>query len=100
EFLECQYPITRAVLKWSDGNNTGLSAFKEIDTVKTESGVFSDFRRALYIDLGRTYSPNLNKPPFYADMPAYYIGDSLIVDNAVVKKWEANFPTMMIETHV
>jgi pimeloyl-ACP methyl ester carboxylesterase len=96
----CVYAMTPAVLNWSDGNNTSLSTFEEIDTVRTESGIFSDSRRTLYIDLGRTYSPNLNKPPFYADMPASYVGDSLVVDSIVVKKWEANFPTMMIESHV
>jgi S-formylglutathione hydrolase FrmB len=96
----CVYAMTPAVLNWSDGNNTGLSTFKDIDTLKSESEISSDSRQTLYIDLGRTYSPNLQKPPFYADMPAYYIGDSLIVDSAVVKKWESNFPTMMIESHV
>lgn len=100
DIFGCVYAMTPAVLNWSDGNNTGLSTFKEIDTARTESGIFSDARRALYMDLGRTYSPNLNKPPFYADMPASYVGDSLVVDNIVVKKWEANFPTMMIESHV
>jgi hypothetical protein len=52
------------------------------------------------VDLGRTYSPNLNKPPFYADMPAYYIGDSLVIDTSVVNKWTANFATNMIESHL
>lgn len=52
------------------------------------------------IDLGRTYSPDLKKPRFYADMPAYYIGDSLVIDTNVVNKWSANFATNMIETHL
>ena len=33
-------------------------------------------------------------------MPVRYSGDSMIVDEEVVKKWEANFPLNMIEGHL
>jgi S-formylglutathione hydrolase FrmB len=94
------YATTPATLNWSDGINTNIEAFKTISEAKNDSDVFKSFASLLMIDLGRTYSPNLNKPPFYADMPAYYIEDSLVIDTSIVNKWTANFATNMIESHL
>ena len=84
------YATTPATLNWSDGINPHIEAFKAISEMKNDSDVFNTDRPLIMVDLARTYSPNLNKPPFYADMPAYYIGDSLVIDTAVVNKWTAN----------
>jgi S-formylglutathione hydrolase FrmB len=94
------YAATPATLNWSDGINTSISAFQIISEAKNEDTVFKTSSAMLMVDLGRTYSPNINKPPFYADMPAYYIGDSLIIDTSVVKKWTEHFVTNMIESHL
>ena len=77
------YATTPATLNWSDGINTSIDAFKTISEAKNDSDVFKTSSAMLMVDLGRTYSPNLNKPPFYADMPACYIGDSLIIDTSI-----------------
>lgn len=94
------YANTPATLNWSDGINTSLEAFRTISEAKSDSDVFNSPAALLMVDLGRTYSPNLNKPPFYADMPAYYIGDSLVIDTTTANLWTANFATNMIETHL
>lgn len=94
------YAATPATLNWSDGINTSISAFKIISEAKNEDTVFKSFPAMLMVDLARTYSPNLNKPPFFADMPAYYVGDSLFIDTSVVKKWTDNFATNMIDSHL
>jgi S-formylglutathione hydrolase FrmB len=94
------YATTPATLNWSDGINTRIEAFKTISEAKNDSDVFKTPASLLMVDLARTYSPNLNKPPFYADMPATYIGDSLVVDTGVVSKWTDNFATTMIAAHL
>ena len=94
------YATTPATLNWSDGINTSIEAFRIISEAKNDSDVFKTSSAMVMFDLGRTYSPNLNKPPFYADMPAYYIGDSLIIDTSTVNKWTENFATNMIDTHL
>lgn len=94
------YAMTPAVLNWSDGNNVGLDAFRQIAKATSKEEIFNDFSCRLMIDLGRTYSPNPNKPPFFADMPANYVNDSCIIDLAVKRKWDGNLPTRMIETHL
>ena len=100
EIFSSVYATTPATLNWSDGINTNIEAFKTISDAKNDSDILKTGASLLMIDLGRTYSPNLNKPPFYADMPAYYIGDSLVIDTSVVKKWTENFATNMIESHL
>jgi len=100
EVFSVVYGATPATLNWSDGINTSLPAFKEISKAKNEKEIDESFPAKLMIDLARTYSPNLAKPPFYADMPAYYIGDSLIIDTTTVNKWTANFLTNMIASHL
>jgi len=94
------YATTPATLDWSNGINTNIEAFKNLSEIKSDSELFKTDRPLLMVDLARTYSPNLNKPPFYADMPAYYIGDSLVIDSTAVNKWSANFATEMIESHL
>lgn len=94
------YATTPATLNWSDGINTSIDAFKTISNAKSDSDIANNVSAMIMIDLGRTYSPDLNKPPFYADMPAHYMGDSLIIDTSVVNKWTQNFATNMIESHL
>jgi S-formylglutathione hydrolase FrmB len=94
------YASTPATLNWSEGINTSMVAFKIISDAKSDSGIINNVSAMIMTDLGRTYSPDLNKPPFYADMPAYYMDDSLIIDTNVVNKWTQNFATNMIESHL
>ncbi len=94
------YATTPATLNWSDGINTGIDAFKIISDAKSDSDIANNVSAMVMVDLGRTYSPDLKKPPFYADMPAYYIGDSLVIDTSTVRKWTENFATNMIESHL
>jgi hypothetical protein len=94
------YANTPATLNWSDGINTSIDAFKIISNSKSDSAIVDNVSAMIMIDLGRTYSPDLNKPPFYADMPAYYIGDSLVIDTSAVRRWTTNFATNMIASHL
>ena len=94
------YATTPATLNWSDGINPNIDAFKIISNAKSETDLANNVSAMIMVDLGRTYSPDIHKPPFYADMPAYYIGDSLVIDTSVVNKWTQNFATNMIDAHV
>jgi S-formylglutathione hydrolase FrmB len=93
------YASTPAILNWSEGVNPVISAFKNIST-GNEKEIMGSFAAKLMIDLGRTYSPNENKPPFYADLPATYTGDSMVLNIDAIQKWNANLPTAMIDYHV
>lgn len=100
DVFSCIYANTPATLNWSDGINTSLEAFRIISEARNDSDIFNNVSATIMVDLARTYSPDLNKPPFYADMPAYYIADNLIIDTSVVNKWTQNFATSMIDSHL
>ena len=94
------YAMSPAVLNWSDGNNTSSEAFENISSAKSERDLFKSFPATLMVDLARCFSPDINKPPFYADMPANYVNDDMIVDTGVVARWNVNLPTQMILGHL
>ena len=100
DVFSCVYANTPATLNWSDGINASIDAFKVISKAKNDSDIFNNYSATLMVDLARTYSPDLQKPPFYADMPAYYVGDSLVIDTSIVNKWTQNFATNMIDSHL
>ena len=58
------------------------------------------FLENFLVAFGQAYSPNPNKPPFYADLPYYYINDSLVTDAKTIKKWSNNFLPNMVDDHV
>lgn len=90
------YAMSPAVLNWAEEMNVNNPAFKVISAAKNETEVFKGFMNLVMTSLGRAFSPNEHNPPFYANMPATYVGDSLIVHIDIVKQWEANFPINMI----
>jgi hypothetical protein len=94
------YSSSAAILNWSEGINPSISPFKTIANARTEKDVEEEFGARLMIDLGRTWSPDESKPPFYADMPANFTGDSLVIDVDVVRKWGVCLPFNMIESHL
>lgn len=52
------------------------------------------------VAIGRAFSPNADKPPFYADLPYTYEGDSLIINHKVLELWNKNLPNEMIKDYV
>ena len=94
------YAMSPAVLNWAEEININSPSFKIIASAKSEEVVSNNFLTLVLTSLARTYSPNEQKPPFYANLPVYYVGDSMVVNGSVVKEWEANFPINMIENHL
>lgn len=94
------YAMSPAVLNWAEEMNVSNPAFKVIGAAREEKEVFNHFFNLVLISLGRAFSPNEQKPPFYANLPATYAGDSMVVNVAVAKQWEENFPLNMINDHL
>jgi len=94
------YAMSPAALNWAEEMNLNNPAFKKISAAKEESEVNNQFMNLVMISLGRAFSPNQQKPPFFADFPATYVGDSIKINPEVVKLWEANFPINMINDHL
>jgi enterochelin esterase-like enzyme len=63
----------------------------------------ADYRKAgftanLLYALAATYSPNLAKPPFFADLPYRLEGETLVPDSAELRKWVG--PLAMAPAHL
>ena len=77
------------------------SGFKKIQYFKTREKLISDddiFPNAM-IAIGRAFSPNPNNPPFYADLPYIYRGDSLKIRYDVLDIWRKNTPIAMADSY-
>lgn len=108
------YASSPATLGWGAEFSVNNPVFKGIDSFKnefsslqiTESLMKGDpefikkFYTKLMADLARTYSPNEGKTFISCDMPVTFIGDSLVINEVVKQRWEANFPLYMIESHL
>jgi enterochelin esterase-like enzyme len=74
-------------------------SYKQLTYIKTKEDLDKTYFPKVIVDMARTWSPNPAKPPFYCDVPFQYAGDTLIVDNAVLRKWNQNLPLSMIDDY-
>ena len=100
EVFSCAYAMSPAVLTlccdWASSN----PGFKDIHEAKNREELFSKgFDGTAMIAMGRAFSPNPDNPPFFADMPYSWEGDSLITHYEVLKKWYDNLPYDMIDSY-
>ena len=97
EVFSSVYALSPAVLALGVENGPYSNAFKNIPKYKTREALLNsnDFMPIASIAMGRVYSPNPNKPPFYCDLPFTYIGDSLIVNDSTLRLWDNNSPLYM-----
>ena len=72
---------------------------KKIDNIDTLTTGYKYLNANAVIAAGRAFSPNPDKPPFYADLPYLYQGDSLIINNKVLDLWNKNLPNEMINDY-
>ena len=49
--------------------------------------------------MGRAYSPNPNKPPFYADLPYEFDGEQMHVNEDVLAIWQKESPVNMVDSY-
>lgn len=78
-------------------------AFKQAQMIKSRDTLIKGYKflnANAVVAAGRAFSPNPNKPPFYADLPYVYEGDSLIVNHKVLDLWNKNLPNEMIKDYV
>lgn len=77
-------------------------AYKRVQELKTREELvtgYSEFLPNVVVAMGRAYSPNPNNPPFYADLPFTYKGDSLIVNSEVLELWNRKSVIGMVDDY-
>jgi S-formylglutathione hydrolase FrmB len=100
DVFSCAYAMSPAVLTLCCDWGARNPGFKDAQEIQTREELFNKgFDGTAMVALGRAFSPNPDKPPFFADMPFLWEGDSLITHYDVVKKWYDNLPFDMIVSY-
>ncbi len=104
------YAMSPGALHFSDDFRLSHPAFKRVSEQKNMDSLrnaapYHDFDKfpffeMIYSSLARMYSPNVDESLLQADQPMKYVNGEMEVNEAVLKKWEANFPINMIENHL
>lgn len=72
------------------------NSFKDLQKMTTIDELRRSYYPKVLVAVGRAWSPNPNKPPFYCDMPFTYEGDAMIVNQEVLELWHKNMPVEML----
>ena len=75
-------------------------SYRQLAAIQTKEELDKTYFPKVIIDMARTWSPNPAKPPFQCDVPFNYSGNKLVVDDAVLKKWNNNLPLSMVDDHI
>ena len=88
------YAMNPAVLGWAADLSTENPAFRSL-LGRNDFSELGDFYEPALICLAQAFSPNPDRPPFFADLPFRLDGDSLEPNEPAFSKWEARFPANM-----
>jgi S-formylglutathione hydrolase FrmB len=97
------YALSPAVLALEKDMSQTSVAYKRAQQIKTKDELvkgWNEVQANLVVAIGRAYSPDINNPPFYTDLPFTYQGDSLIINTTVLDIWNKNSPYYMIDAYI
>jgi len=97
------YALSPYVLGLENDYGVEGEAYKQAQMIQSRDTLITGYKYLnanAVVAVGRAFSPNANKPPFYADLPYSYSGDSLIVNYKVLDLWNKNLPNEMIKDYV
>jgi enterochelin esterase-like enzyme len=103
DVFSCVYALSPATLGIVEDIGIRSSAYRRIQEIQTREELitgWSEFYPNAIVAMGRAYSPNPDKPPFYADLPFSYQNDSLIVDDEVLELWISKSVIGMVDGHI
>ena len=93
-------PAVLALIKDIGKRGEGYWRLQHIKTREELIRGYKEFYVNAIVAMGRAYSPNPNKPPFYADYPYRYENDSLIVDDEVLEIWRSKSVYNMVDDNI
>jgi S-formylglutathione hydrolase FrmB len=93
------YALSPGLLAFVKEFGPNSDSYKELSKVKTHAELKKTYYPKVIVAVARAWSPNPSKPPFYCDVPFTYKGDSLLVDNSVLEKWNQNMPVYMVDQY-
>lgn len=74
-------------------------AFEKAAKARAKVDLESSFIAKAIIAYGRSFSPNLEKPPFNCDLPLTYENNEWIIHDDVLKRWHDNTLVGLVDHH-
>lgn len=99
EVFSSIYALSPGLLAMVKEFGPNSTSFKDVQNVKTIDDLKKTYYPKVLVAVGRAWSPNPEKPPFYCDFPFSYEGDKMIVNQPILEKWEANMPVYMVDKY-
>lgn len=99
EVFSSIYALSPGLLAMVKEFGPNSNSFKEVQNVKTVEDLKKTYYPKVLVAVGRAWSPNPNKPPFFCDFPFSYEGDKMIINQPILEKWEANMPVYMVDKY-
>ncbi len=84
DVFSCVYAMSPGLLAFVKEFGPNSNSYKDLAKIKTKEELDKTYYPRVIAACARAWSPDPNKPPFYFDLPFNYIGDSLVVDEAVL----------------
>lgn len=81
-----------------DGN--GYRRAPQIESREQMVSGYDEFYANAVVSMGRAFSPNLNNPPHYADLPYIEKDGEMVADQDALELWNKNLPINMVDEHV
>ncbi len=96
DIFSATYALSPGLLAFVKEFGPNSTSFAELQAIKSLEELKKSYYPKVLVAVGRAWSPNPNKPPFYCDMPFTYENGKMIVNQEVLNKWEANMPVYMV----
>lgn len=100
DVFSCVYALSPGLLAFVKEFGPGSDSFKQLQQVNSQEALKKTYYPRVLVAVGRAWSPNAAKPPFYCDMPFTYVKDSLVVNEPVLEQWNKNMPVYMVDSYV
>jgi pimeloyl-ACP methyl ester carboxylesterase len=93
------YALSPGLLAFVKEFGPNSDSFKDLSKIKSVEELKKTYYPKVIVAVARAWSPNPDRPPFYCDFPFTYDGDSLVVNDAVLQKWNENMPVYMVDKY-
>jgi len=98
EVFSVAYGMNPALIDWGGDLTIENPSFSNVLKAKSSDDLLKD--KNIYdigvLTVAQAFSPNPNKPPFYADFPFKMVAGKLQPDETAFKKWRENSPIRMV----
>lgn len=95
------YGMNPAIIGWAADLTSEAPAFINILKITSFEDLLKtgDLYTIAMVTVGQAFSPNPDKPPFYADFPFAVVDGRVRPSAPAHSKWEAKFPVNMVKEH-